>query len=128
MFGSVTEWYYRWLGGIRPDPAYPGFREFILAPSVPSGLDAVQCAYQSPFGEIVSNWKKLDGGTVRYEMAIPEGSNARVSLSLEPHQRIAMIQKQETREPVHMEDLQSGNFILGAGKYIIKVSPDPDQI
>ena len=28
MFGVVTEWYYRWLGGIRPDPKHPGFKEF----------------------------------------------------------------------------------------------------
>ena len=33
MFGVVTEWYYRWLGGIRPDPENPGFKEFTLNPS-----------------------------------------------------------------------------------------------
>ncbi len=31
MFGTVTEWYYRWLGGIRPNPENPGFLSFILA-------------------------------------------------------------------------------------------------
>ena len=28
MFGSVTEWFYRWLGGIRPDPSIQALRNF----------------------------------------------------------------------------------------------------
>ena len=55
MFGVVTEWYYRWLGGIRPDPKHPGFKEFILNPSTPEGLDHVNSTYNSPFGKIISN-------------------------------------------------------------------------
>ncbi|MBK7438313.1 MAG: hypothetical protein IPI77_16310 [Saprospiraceae bacterium] len=39
MFGTVTEWYYRWLGGIRPDPESPGFKGFTLAPSIPKRLE-----------------------------------------------------------------------------------------
>ena len=31
MFGSVSEWFYRWLGGIQPDPENPGFRKFIIS-------------------------------------------------------------------------------------------------
>jgi len=124
MFGSVTEWYYRWLAGIRPDPAYPGFREFILAPSVPAGLDEVQCSYLSPFGKIISNWKKLDDGSVRYELAIPDGSRARISLYIKPHEKVAMIQKQKAKEDEQSEDIQSGRFALGAGKYIITVLSD----
>jgi alpha-L-rhamnosidase len=123
MFGSITEWYYRWLGGIRPDPTYPGFREFILAPSVPDGLDEVNCSYHSPYGEIVSNWNKMDGDVLRYQMTIPEGSRARVTLSLDPGQRIVLIRKQESSEPVNTGDLQSGSFSLGAGSYNITISP-----
>ena len=58
MFGTVTEWYYRWLGGLRPDPENPGFKTFYLVPFMPAGLDSVNCTYHSPQGKIVSNWKK----------------------------------------------------------------------
>jgi alpha-L-rhamnosidase len=51
MFGTVTEWYYRWLGGIRPDPKNPGFKEFILTPTTPEGLEFVNCTYHSPQGK-----------------------------------------------------------------------------
>jgi alpha-L-rhamnosidase len=125
MFGSITEWYYRWLGGIRPDPAFPGFREFILAPSVPEGLDFVHCAFQSPYGEIVSGWKKLEGDVLRFEMTVPEGCRARVSLPMEPSQRITLIRNQKSYESVTTEDLQSGNFLLTSGEYFITISPAP---
>jgi alpha-L-rhamnosidase len=71
MFGSVTEWFYRWLGGIRPDPENPGFRKFFLTPSTPPGLQYVNSAYHSPFGKIVSNWNIESSGVCRYEMTVP---------------------------------------------------------
>jgi alpha-L-rhamnosidase len=42
MFGSVSEWFYRWLGGIRPDAEYPGFERFTIAPVMPEGLEYVK--------------------------------------------------------------------------------------
>ena len=127
MFGSITEWYYRWLGGIRPDPEHPGFKEFVLAPSVPDGLDSVQCAYHSPYGQIKSSWRKVEENTCRYEMTIPEGSRARVSLSLDPHQSIKMKRNQESVDSEYATVLPSGRFTLPAGDYIITVSSAQDQ-
>jgi alpha-L-rhamnosidase len=75
MFGSVTEWFYRYLGGIQPDSENPGFRKFTIAPSLPSGLDFVNCTYESPFGSINSNWRRSKNG-VRHEISVPEGTSA----------------------------------------------------
>ncbi len=122
MFGTVSEWYYRWLGGVRPDPEYPGFKEFILAPSTPVGLEFVNCTYHSPFGQIVSNWKKEASGSYRYEMKIPEGSMAKVNLSLAPLQKIEIESKQGDIETDNIEGLGTGQFKLGGGDYIITVS------
>ncbi len=60
MFGSVSEWLFRWLGGIQPDPDNPGFRKFTIRPSLPPGLTYVKCTYHSPYGIIRSNWVKRD--------------------------------------------------------------------
>ncbi len=59
MFGTVSEWYYRWLAGIQPDPDHPGFKKFYLIPKIPEGLESVNCTYHSPYGAIVSHWKKI---------------------------------------------------------------------
>jgi alpha-L-rhamnosidase len=121
MFGTVTEWFYRWLGGIRPDPENPGFKEFVLAPSTPEGVEFVNCTYQSPFGEIVSNWKK-EQGTCRYEMKIPAGSGANIILSLNQSQKISIEKRGAKIKPDKIDGLQTGKFKLGEGDYIITIS------
>jgi len=122
MFGTVSEWYYRWLGGIRPDPDNPGFKEFILAPSTPEGLEFVNCTYHSPLGKIVSNWRKEASGRYRYEMNIPEGSIAKVSLALTPSQKIEIEKKHENLDPEKIDGLHTGQFKLSGGDYIITIS------
>ncbi len=122
MFGTVSEWYYRWLGGIRPDPDHPGFKEFILNPGIPDGLEYVNCTYNSPYGEIVSNWRKKGEGKILYEMKIPKGSIARIKLNLSHDQKIEIQGKKEIISPEKIDGLQSGNFKLSAGDYLISIS------
>ena len=80
MFGSVTEWFYRWLAGIQPDPDFPGFERFTLSPFVPENLDFVNCNYVSPRGNIISNWKKEGKDKLIFELKIPEGCKATFQL------------------------------------------------
>jgi alpha-L-rhamnosidase len=122
MFGTVTEWFYRWLGGIRPDPDFPGFEEFVLNPATPEGLDSVNCSYHSPYGQIISNWKRVDQNNIIYSMKIPEGSTARVNLSLETNQMIEIQKDGETVREEKISGKQSGKFTLSAGDYRILVS------
>jgi alpha-L-rhamnosidase len=116
MFGTVTEWYYRWLAGIRPQAAYPGFQRFTLAPSPPSGLDAVDCTYHSPLGAIVSNWKKTEE-TYLFDFTIPAGSTAEVQLPFSNGETIPLIES-----PQDIPALESGRFELTKGTYQIKLS------
>jgi alpha-L-rhamnosidase len=122
MFGTVTEWYYRWLGGIRPDPDHPGFEEFVLAPATPEGLESVRSAYHSPLGTIVSNWRKESTGSYQYEMTVPEGSAANVRLPLTSPQEIAISEKQGKIEPGKIEGLETGRFQLSGGEYLITIT------
>ncbi|MCB9509137.1 MAG: family 78 glycoside hydrolase catalytic domain [Deferribacteres bacterium] len=121
MFGTVSEWFYRWLGGIRPDPEYPGFKEFVLAPSTPDELDFVNCTYHSPYGKIVSNWKRESAGIYCYEMTVPEGSLARVRLQHAHLQRIEIKEKHNNIDPEDIKGLQTGQFKLSGGDYFITV-------
>ncbi len=75
MFGSVTEWFYRWLAGIQPDPDNPGFKKFIISPFLPSGLTFVNCSYESPYGIIRSDWQKSKSG-IKHEITVPKGTTA----------------------------------------------------
>lgn len=122
MFGTVTEWFYRWLAGIRPDPDYPGFKKFMLAPSTPEGLEYVNCSYYSPFGKIISNWKKVRSGTVQYEITIPAKSSANIILPISLSQKITIKSNNRNLDPEKIESLQTGKFELGEGEYLISVS------
>jgi alpha-L-rhamnosidase len=76
MFGSVTEWFYRWLGGIQPNPEFAGFKQFYLTPFIPDDLNHVNSSYQSPFGEIISSWIKVESNKINFKIQVPEGSSA----------------------------------------------------
>ncbi len=125
MFGTVTEWFYRWLGGIRPDPENPGFKEFFLTPATPPGLQYVNTEYHSPFGKIVSNWNKESSGGCRYEMVVPPGSVAHVVLSVKGSQKIVIEKLSDDKfDPGKIGGLQSGRFDLPQGEYVILVTSD----
>lgn len=125
MFGTVSEWYYRWLAGIRPDPDHPGFKEFFLAPTTPEGLESVNCTYHSPSGAIVSNWKKVAAAAYTYEITVPKGSRANVSLPVSPSQKVVMINEQRNQSS-SIDEWQTGQFSLQEGDYVITVTAEKE--
>jgi len=70
-------WFFEGLGGILPDPKRPGFKHFMLRPGIVESVDWVKCSYQSPYGEIVSNWKRRDK-TLTMDLTIPANTTATI--------------------------------------------------
>ncbi len=120
MFGTVSEWYYRWLAGIRPDPEHPGFKEFYISPTTPEGLESVNATYHSPYGPIVSNWEKTVVGHT-YEITVPKGTRAKVTLSVSPSQTIAVVDGQELDLSGKIDGVRTGQFSLRGGGYVVSV-------
>ena len=56
--GCVGFWLYQGLAGIRPDPTGPGFKKFVIKPSVANDLTWVKAHYDSVHGQIESSWKR----------------------------------------------------------------------
>lgn len=75
MFGSVSQWFYNWLGGIEPAADAIGFDRINLHPRFVKDLDWVQCTHRSVRGPITCNWKREDK-TVTMEIRIPVNSTA----------------------------------------------------
>ncbi|MCP3927612.1 MAG: family 78 glycoside hydrolase catalytic domain [Bacteroidetes bacterium] len=120
MFGTVTEWFYRWLAGIQTDPENPGFKEFIWSPFTPHGLDFVNCTYHSPFGAIVSNWRKENGAS-HYEMTVPNGTKAKIILPVTQLQKITIEKNNKKLKSKEIESIISGKTKLREGAYLITV-------
>jgi alpha-L-rhamnosidase len=79
MFGEIGAWIYKGLGGIRPDAAQPGFKNVILEPHFVTGMEHFEARHHSPFGEIISSWKR-EGKGMSYKVVIPANSTATVKL------------------------------------------------
>jgi hypothetical protein len=77
MLGHAEEWFYRGLGGIRPDPAGAGFKRFIVAPQVVGDLASVSVDYRSMYGKIISEWKR-QGDALMLHVVVPPNSSATV--------------------------------------------------
>lgn len=76
LCGAIGAWFYRSLGGIRSDE--PGFKSFTVAPYTKT-LDWVKCEHMSPYGRIVSNWKKQDG-KLTMRITVPANTTATVHI------------------------------------------------
>jgi alpha-L-rhamnosidase len=72
-------WFFEGLGGILPDPKNPGFKHFKLRPGIVKHVDWVKCNYQSPYGQIVSNWK-LENDSFTWDIRVPPSTTATVYL------------------------------------------------
>ncbi len=79
MFGSVGEWFFKGLGGIKPHPQAVGFDRFLIEPNVVGSLTWARVRYESVRGPIVSNWR-IDGDRLRLDVEVPVNSIAIVRL------------------------------------------------
>lgn len=122
MFGTVSEWFYHWLAGIQPDPDHPGFKEFFLTPKMPEGLESVNCTYHSPYGAIVSHWKKIASESYTYEITVPNGTKANITLPVSQSQTLAIINGEGRNQSSSIDGLQTGQFYLQEGDYVITVT------
>ena len=57
------------------DDSEPGYKSIELKPYPIEGLDWVNCSYDSPYGKIVSNWKRT-GDKFEWTVEIPAGTTA----------------------------------------------------
>ena len=77
FLGDVAAWMMQYLAGIRPDPAQPGFQRFLVRPQVAGDLTWVKAHHDSPYGRIMSEWKRA-GDAFALDLAVPPNSMAEV--------------------------------------------------
>jgi alpha-L-rhamnosidase len=77
MFGSVSEWFYKGLAGIKPAPDAVGFDKIIIEPQPVGDLTWVKASYESVHGKIVSEWN-CKHGHFKLHVHVPIGATATV--------------------------------------------------
>ena len=125
MFGSVSQWFFNWLGGIQPAPDAIGFDSIIIRPQPVPGLDWVRSNHNTVRGQIVSNWKRENSSLVM-DVQIPLGATALVFL---PASRLEQISESNIRLSTVPSSIEGIEFVrvepenhavvcrLAAGRY-----------
>lgn len=75
MFGSVGEWMYQSLAGIKA--LSPGFKQICIHPQASGDLQWVNSSYESSRGKITCQWKK-ENGIYMLQVHIPVNTKAQV--------------------------------------------------
>lgn len=75
MRGDISAWFYKYIGGISPNIKSPGFKEFTVKPGNIKKIDWAEVEYKSPYGNIVSNWRRKND-IIEYQLSVPQNTTA----------------------------------------------------
>lgn len=113
-FCLISGYFYKYLAGIRMDYAAPGFKHFIINPSVVGDLTFVDAWHESLYGRIKSSWKR-DNGRLTLDVSVPVNTSASIYVPCMPGSSIT-----ETGRPA--SDAEGVKFIREEnGKAIFEV-------
>lgn len=135
MFGSITEYFYKFLSGIQSPMegnTTIGYSDIYIKPYIPDGLKSVHAKIETNSGNIVSHWSK-EGNILNYEVNIPANSTATLALPISISNEIKISENDqiiwnqndftEGISGIHEMKIEDQRMIikLGSGKYNFKV-------
>ncbi|WP_190273770.1 alpha-L-rhamnosidase [Granulicella mallensis] len=88
MYGSVGQWMYENLAGIRV--AQPGYREILFSPILPEKLQSASATYDSVRGPIRASWKRT-GCSVLFTFSVPPNATAVASLPVTGEESVLQV-------------------------------------
>jgi len=102
MFGDISAWMFKHLGGLQADPLHPGFRQFHIHPQFFPDLAWATVEHRSPYGLIRSDWRRHNG-RLELNLTVPVNSRATVWL------------------PGPLDQIREGEHPLSEGKAVEKI-------
>ena len=121
MFGSVSEWFFKSLGGIRPQLDAVGFDRFVISPFLAPELEWVDASYESARGRISSRWSRTNQG-VRLEIEIPANTEAIVEIQTSRDDSVResghFIEDVDSVRPLQETTPGLVRLAVGSGRYI----------
>ncbi len=115
-YGSVVEFMYKYIGGIRA--MEPGFQKALIAPVPDMRFRYYDCSYDSVSGTYVSNWKIAEDGTFSMHVEVPFDCEAKVALPRYAGQPVA------GADGIMFD--ADGTAVLSTGSYDFSYTPAQD--
>jgi alpha-L-rhamnosidase len=107
--GSVSEWMYSYMGGIKP--IAPGFKHFTIMPYFSSTMDNIDVNYESINGNIRSAWHHAGDNLTELNVEIPANCTAQIILP--------QCASAEVTAPIRATFDPREGIVLPSGKYTI---------
>lgn len=118
-FTMANNWLYQGPGGILPDPTAPGFKKTIIKPISVGDLTWVNCHHDSPYGRIVSNWRKENSSLVM-DVTLPANTRATVHVPASAAEKVTESGVQASKaDDVKFLRMENGCAVyeVGSGTY-----------
>jgi len=78
-YGSIGDWMYTNITGIRGKEIYPGYKQFIIDPYITDSLSYAKARFNSLYGTIKSEWTR-DGDRVSLSVSVPVNTRATIHI------------------------------------------------
>jgi alpha-L-rhamnosidase len=122
-YTGIASWFIKSLCGIRPDPAHPGYQQFIIQPVIVSEVTFAEASVESPYGQIRSRWERRKN-KVELSVTVPPNSTATVYIPAKDMKSITengvKVDKIKGVTPKGMEG-EYAVVIVEGGKYRFEV-------
>ncbi len=95
MFGSVVEYFYKYLAGIQSPmegKTTRGYRHVNLQPFVPEGLTFVEASVETVSGTIKSSWNRTPD-LFQYQISVPPNCTATVNIPIFDFEEVEVLEK-----------------------------------
>ncbi len=79
-YGSIVEWMYRHMCGLKPSEDEPGFKRVSIRPEPDKRFGYAKMSYRSPMGLYRSGWRIDEAGRLHYDIEVPFNAAAEVYL------------------------------------------------
>jgi alpha-L-rhamnosidase len=97
MFGSVSEYFYKYLAGIRAptdDGTTAGYKQIHIKPYIPDDLDHAEASIQTVRGTVSSSWQR-DGDQLALEVRLPANTTGKVSVPVRNSENVEITENGE---------------------------------
>jgi len=117
MLGHLMEWFYAGLAGIKQADNSVAYNKIEIKPKPVGDVTAAKATYHSPYGEIVSDWKK-QGDTFELDVEIPVNTTATIYIPVKSNQPVI------TNGKLIAAKFIDGKAVIkiGSGKYHFKIN------
>lgn len=79
-YGSIVEWMFRNMAGIKPNAHTPGYKHILLKPQPNKKIKKMDAVFESASGVFESHWEIDEEGMIHYQCTVPFDATALLSL------------------------------------------------